>query len=115
MRMLMRFAILSVLLSVLFGCASSGGKQLESRLPPPAAMDRIFLKYKDLPGEKVFVVAVDRDGRWTYGYDYDRASVEEAARNAAAQCDASRKSLNIFARAKLFAVNNNVVYYNQFK
>lgn len=115
MNMLMRFFILSALLAVLSGCATSVEKQLESRMPPPAAMDRIFLKYKALPGEKVFVVAVDRDGKWVYGYDAGRDTKEEAARNAVAQCDTLRQSRNILSPAKLFAVNNDIVYYKQFE
>lgn len=115
MKKMLAFAMMSVLLSLLTGCASTGGKMTEARIAPPPAMDRIYAQYKELPGNKVFVVAADADGRWAYGYDSGRETVEEAARNAAAQCDAMRKNAKVLARPKLFAINNKVVYYNQFK
>ena len=101
MKTLLRFTMLFILLSLICGCAAPGGRPLESRTPPPDSMTRVFLRYKELPGEKVFVVAVDRDGRWAYGYDYNRASAEEAALSASSKCDAMRKKRNIFTRAKM--------------
>jgi len=112
MKAFIKLAVLSALLSVVYGCASSGDK-FETRIPPPDAINSVFMRYKELPGEKVFVVAVDPNGRWTFGYDVNRATLEEAARNAAVKCDEARKKYRVFSKAKLFAVNNEVVYYNQ--
>ena len=66
-----------------------------------------------MPGQKVMVVAVDPTGEWSFGYDDNRATLEEAAKNAATKCDKEREERKVFTKAKLFAVNNEIVYYNQ--
>ncbi len=110
MKMFAKLAFLSVLLVTLFGCASSG--IYETHLPPPEDMNPVFMRYKELPGQKVFVVAVDPNGRWAFGYDNGRETLAEAAQAAAVKCDEARKKFNILSKANLFAVNNEVVYYN---
>jgi len=112
MKSLIKIVLLSALLSTVYGCASSGDK-FESRIAPPEAMSPIFLRYKELPGQKVFVVAVDPTGQWAFGYDNNRATLEEAAQNAAIKCDKARLKHQVFTKAKLFAVNDEIVYYNQ--
>lgn len=110
MKSLIKFALVSVLLSTVYGCASSG---FESRLPPPDALNPVFMRYKELPGQKVFVIAVDPTGQWAFGYDHSRVTLEEAAQNAAVKCDTARSKHQVLATGKLFAVNDEVVYYNQ--
>jgi len=112
MKVFIKLAVLSALLSVVYGCASSGDK-FETRTPPPDALNPVFMRYKELPGEKVFVVAVDPTGQWAFGYDSNRETLEEAAVNAAVKCDEARKKHRVFTKAQLFAVNDEVVYYNQ--
>jgi hypothetical protein len=75
-------------------------------------MNPIFLRYKELPGNKVFVVAVDPTGQWAFGYDHGRETLQEAAENAAIKCDKAREKHQVFNKVKLFAVNNEIVYYN---
>jgi hypothetical protein len=110
MKSLIKITLLSVLISTVYGCASS---DFESRIAPPEALNPVFLRYKELPGQKVFVVAVDPTGQWAFGYDHSRATLEEAAQSAAVKCDVARKKHQVFATGKLFAVNDEVVYYNQ--
>jgi hypothetical protein len=110
MKMFVKLTFLSALLVVLFGCASSGS--YETHLPPPEDMNPVFMRYKELPGQKVFVVAVDPNGRWAFGYDNGRATLTEAAQTAAIKCDQARKKFNILTKAQLFAINDEVVYYN---
>ena len=112
MKSLVKIILLSILLSSVYGCASSG-KKFETRLAPPEAFNPTFLKYKELPGQKVMVVAVDPTGQWAFGYDYNRATLEEAAQNAAVKCDKARDKHEVFTTGKLFAVNDEVVYYKQ--
>ncbi len=112
MKSMIKIALLSVLLSTVYGCASSG-KKFETRLPPPDALNPVFMRYKALPGQKVFVVAIDPTGQWAFGYDKNCTTLEEAARNAAIRCDKERKKHKVFTSAKLFAVNDEIVYYNQ--
>ena len=65
------------------------------------------------------VVAVDpiplgitREPNWAFGYDDSRATLEEAAKNAAIKCDKARKKHKVFAKGKIFAINDEVIYYN---
>jgi len=114
MKLFTKFALLAVLLSSVFGCATSGDK-FQARLTPPDAFNPIFMSYKELPGEKVLVVAVDPGGRWAFGYDYGQDDLTVAAENAAIKCDKARKKFKVFTKAKIFAVNNEVIYNNEFK
>ena len=111
MKKLLKFALLAVLLSALCGCASSGEKY-ETRLTPPDAFSTHWLDYQKLPGQKVMTIAVDPTGQWAFGFDYDRETIEEAAQNAALKCDKAREKHQVFTRAKLFAVNDEIVYNN---
>ncbi len=112
MKALIKIVLLSALLSTVYGCASSG-KKFETRLAPPEAFNLNFLQYKEQPGQKVMVVAVDPNGQWAFGYDYNRATLEEAAEKAAVKCDKARSDNMVFTRGKLFAVNDEIVYYKQ--
>lgn len=108
---MMRFIKTSLMLLIfaaLFGCASD----YETRLPPPEALNPVFMRYKELPGQKVFVIAVDPTGQWAFGYDHSRETLEQAAESAAVKCDKARLKHRVFAKAKIFAVNDEVVYYN---
>lgn len=112
MKLFVKFFIFAVILSAVCGCATSGVEgEYETRLMPPQDLNPIFMKYKELPGNKVFVVAVDPTGQWAFGYDHSRATLEEAAQNAAIKCDRAREKHQVFSKAKLFAVNDDVVYY----
>lgn len=114
MKLLMKFTLLAILLFSVFGCATSGEK-FEARLTPPDSFNPIFMRYKELPGEKVLVVAVDPGGRWAFGYDHSQNDLQTAAENAAVKCDKARKKFKVFTKAKIFAINDDVIYYNQFK
>jgi hypothetical protein len=111
MKNLIRLLLLSVLLSVLFGCTTTDEKY-ETLLRPPDSFNPVYLRYQALPGQKVMVVAIDRGGNWAFGYDHDRDSLEEATKNATVKCDRAREKHNVFTSAKLFAVNDEIVYYD---
>ena len=114
MKKLLSLLLLSIVLSVVSGCATNG--EYETRLPPPDAFNPVFLRYQELPGEKIMVVAIDLSGNWAFGYDHSRETLQDAAETAAIKCDKAREKHKVFNKAKLFAVNNEVVYYNnQFK
>ncbi|MBL7016037.1 MAG: hypothetical protein ISR84_00610 [Kiritimatiellales bacterium] len=114
MKLFIKFALLAVLLSSVFGCATSGEK-FEARLTPPDAFNPIFLRYKEMPGEKIIVVAVDPGGRWAFGYAHSKDTLQEAAKDAAIKCDKARKKHKVFTKAKIFAVNDDVIYYKEFE
>jgi len=115
MKKLIHLLLLSVLLSVLFGCTTAD-RDYETRLRPPDDFNPVYLRYKELAGEKIMVIAIDMGGHWAFGYDHNRNSLSEAAENAAIKCDKARKKHKVFNKAKLFAVNDEIVYFdNQFK
>ena len=114
MKLFAKAALFAVLLSTVFGCATSSDR-FEARLTPPDGFNPIVMRYKQLPGEKVIVVAVDPGGRWAFGYDHGQGSLQEAAKNAAMKCDKARAKHKVFTKAKIFAINDEVVYYNEFK
>ncbi len=113
MKLFIKFALLATLLFTLFGCATSGDK-FEVRLTPPDAFNPIFLRYKGLSGEKVMVVAIDPGGRWAFGYDHSRETLQNARERATLKCDRARKKHKVFTKAKIFAINDEIVYYNEF-
>ena len=114
MKLFAKFALLAVLLSTVFGCVNPG-EPFQVRLTPPDSFNPVFLRYKEKPGEKVIVVAVDPGGRWAFGYDHSRDNLQEAAKNAAMKCDKARDKHKVFTKARIFAINDTVVYYDEFK
>ena len=112
MKLFAKISLLVVVLISLFGCAGSG--TFETHLSPPEDFNPIFLEYKKLGGEKVMVVAIDPGGHWAFGYDHNRANLREAAESAAVKCDEARKKHEVYTKAKIFAVNNDIIYYDQY-
>lgn len=111
MKPFMMSVLLCILAATVCGCASD---TVRARIAPPEEMEPALRHYEKLPGNKVFVVAVDPTGQWAFGCDGDRATVEEAARNAAVKCDAARLEKKVFNKAVLYDVNGRTVYYNQY-
>jgi hypothetical protein len=103
--------LVSMLLAVT-GCKSS---DYQTRIDPPDAFSPVFLGYKDVPTNKVMVIAVDPVGQWAYGYEHSCATLEEAAEKAAIKCDQERLKFGVFNKARLFAINDEIVYYDQAK
>ena len=113
MKLLAQFASVIVLFSTLVGCATSG-EHYEVRLAPPDTFNPTFMKYKELPGEKVMAIAVDPNGQWAFGFDHSQDSLETASTNAIAKCDRAREDYQVFSKSKIFAVNNDIIYYDDF-
>jgi hypothetical protein len=116
MKMFIKFVLLSAVLVTLCGCKSG---TYEACYEPPDAFSPVFLRYKEMPGQKVMVIAVDpkpsdmtREPNWAFGYDDSRATLEEATTNAMIKCEKARKKHKVFANAKIFAINDEVIYYN---
>lgn len=108
MKTFIKATLLFALLTTVFGCASG---TYETRRAPPDTFNSIFMQYKELPGQKVMMVAVDPSGVWAFGYDFNKATVEEAAQNATIKCDKSREKYSVFTKASPFAINDEIVYY----
>ena len=116
MKKLIGLLLLSVLFFTIVGCATPDGDKVDLRLRPPEAFNPIYMRYQELTGEKIMVIAIDTEGQWAFGYDHNRDSLAEAAETAAIKCDKARKKFMVRTEAKLFAVNDKIVYYDcQFK
>ena len=116
MKKLLQLILMSVVLVSICGCATTDRKKYETRLRPPDEFNPVWMRYQELPGEKVMVIAVDMDGAWAFGYDHGLSSLAEAAESATIKCDKTRKQHKVFTKPKLFAVNDKIVYYDeQFK
>jgi hypothetical protein len=113
MKLLTQLAFVAAILSSVVGCSTD--KQFTTRLPPPDEFNTYFQRYKELPGEKIMVVAVDPgQDNWAFAFDDSKDSLQDAAKNAAIKCDTARKKFNVFSKGKIFAINNDVVYYDNF-
>lgn len=113
MKSAVRFCLMLAGLLVVAGCATSGDNSFRPKLPPPDVMNPVYMEYTQMPPNKVFVVAVDPDGTWAFGFDYGRETIEEAARNAAVKCDKARERHGVHTKGSLFAVNDEIVYYKR--
>jgi hypothetical protein len=113
MKLFFKALILAVAVTALFGCSTMTDEQYETRLQPPESFNPIFLRYKELPGQKVIVVAVDPGGHWAFGFDHGRDTLQEAAENAALKCDTAREKHKVYTKAKIFALNDDVIYYDK--
>lgn len=93
------------------GCASKS-----AYIPkiPPKAMAQIQ-EYKELEGNKVFVIAVDPSGKFASGYDYGKPTVKEALSVASEQCEASREAFGVLSKTYIYAINDSVVYADLIK
>ena len=116
MKTLIKLVLLSAVLVMLGGCTS---EPYETRYAPPDAFNPVFLRYKEMPGQKVMFVAIDpaplgisRDPNWAFGYDDGRATLEEATTNALMKCEIARKKHKVFTKSKIYAINDEVVYFN---
>lgn len=76
-------------------------------------MSPVYMRYLEEPANKVFVVAVDPDGTWAFGYDFGMETVEEAADSAMEKCDVARERHGVHTEASIFAINDEIVYYNR--
>lgn len=114
MKLLIKSVLFVALLTTVFGCATSEDK-FEARLQPPDAFNKTFMLYKQKPGQKAIAVAVDPGGRWAFGFDHDRDTIEEAKKNAIIKCSKACEGYQVFTKPTIFAINDEVVYYDQFK
>jgi hypothetical protein len=91
--------------ALMAGCASN------TYVPKiPAKAQAVIREYNEKPGNKVFILAVDPNGEFAYGYEYGKATVKEAAKAAVEQCDASREAYGVMGKPYVYAINNKVVY-----
>lgn len=106
MKGLMAFFSVATMVAFLSGCASD--VVYVPKIPPQAQAK--LLDYFEQPDNKVFVIAIDPGGDFSYGYDYGKATLKEAAKVAVEKCDAQREAHGIIAKPYIYAINNKVVY-----
>ncbi|VGO21484.1 hypothetical protein [Pontiella sulfatireligans] len=107
MKSLAKVLSVSVVLAVVAGCASNDVVYIP-KVPTPA--EAKLLDYFDQPNNKVFLLAVDPSGDFSFGYDYGKATVKEALKVATEKCDANREAHGIVAKPYIYAINDDVVY-----
>jgi len=106
MKAFVRFLSVFVIVAVVAGCASD--TVYVPRIP--AAAQAKLLDYFEQPDNKVFIIAIDPSGEYTFGYDYGKPTLKAAAKVAIEKCDASRKSRGVVAPPYIYALNDKVVY-----
>ena len=92
----------------LAGALGTGSATADVQVPP--ASHAKLTDYFAQPTNKVFVIAIDPGGDFSWGYGYGKSTVKEAATVAVEQCDAARAEQGILTKARLYAINNRVVY-----
>jgi hypothetical protein len=106
MKVFAKFLFVSVVISMVAGCASD-----VVYIPKvPQAAQAKLLDYKAQPGNKVFILAVDPGGDFAFGYDYGKATLKEAVEVATKKCDVNREAHRISAKPYIYALNDVVVY-----
>lgn len=96
----------TVVLSVLTGCASNG---VYVPKVPFKAQAKI-MEYNEQPESKIFILAVDLNGRFAYGSASGQESLKEAAKIAVAMCDESRAAQGVSGKPYIYSINDKVVY-----
>jgi len=106
MKVFMKFLAVSIGLAVVAGCASS-----TVYVPKvPSKVQAQLLNYFELSDNKVFVLAVDPNGDYAFGFDQGKSTLKEAAKVATEMCDANRRARGVFAKPYIYAINDKVVY-----
>ena len=107
MKVLAKISCVALMAAVFAGCASKD----HAFIPKiPAEAQAKLLDYFEQPDNKVFIIAIDPNGDYAYGYEYGAPTLKEAAKVAVEKCDASREASGIIARPYVYALNNKVVY-----
>jgi len=107
MKVFVRFLFASVLVVMFAGCASDDIAYVP-KIPPHAQAK--LLDYYAQPDSKVFVIAVDANGDYAFGYDYGKPTLDDAYKVAMDKCNASREATGVIAKPYVYALNNKVVY-----
>ena len=106
MKLLTRFLCAGVFVSIVAGCASNSS--YVPRLPTHAKA--MYADYLNMPGNKVFVVAVDPSGEFAVGYDCGNISKEAAYSAALEQCKANAAEYGVLTEPMVYDINGTVVY-----
>lgn len=82
-------------------------------LPPEAKT--LVAEYMKKPENKVFIIAVDPDGRFACGRSSGEPTLQKALLVAVKQCDQERKAKGIAMPRVIYALNNKVVYAEKYE
>ena len=80
------------------------------RIRAPEKLEQGFEAYRVYPNEKVFAVALDARGRWTFGFFTGERSHEDAAERALAECRRRLPWYGIEADCRIYASNETIVW-----
>ena len=106
MKVLTKVLCVGMMIAVVAGCASD--VVYVPSLPTHA--QSLYLDYQSQQDNKVFVVAIDPNGDFAVGYDYGKATKNEAYQSALAQCKANCEKYGVLTEPLVYAINDEVVY-----
>jgi hypothetical protein len=106
MKAVAKFLCVGMAVAFIAGCASD--VVYVPKVPQKA--QAALLDYYDQPDNKVFVIAIDPNGDYAFGYDYGKATTKEAAQVAAEMCQSNSEAAGVLAKPYVYAINNKVVY-----
>lgn len=106
MKVLTKLLCVGMFVVLVAGCASDG--PYVPTLPTHA--QSLYMDYQSQPKNKVFVVAIDPNGDFAVGYDYDKPTTKEAYQVALAQCKENCKTYGVLSDPHIYAVNDKIVH-----
>jgi len=72
------------------------------------------LKYKKYKKHKALAIAVDRDGKYSYGYSYNKSSIKKAIRKALKGCNKSKLRYKVNSQCKIYKVDDAIRFKSDF-
>ncbi len=71
-------------------------------------LEKMMTAYHQMPGHKSFFIAIDRKGRYAYGYAHDYGTVKEATKFAFKRCEEGRKKMKLNEICSPYLVDDHV-------
>lgn len=106
MKLLAKVCCSAALIAIVAGCASDS-----AYIPKvPVGAQQALLDYEKLPGNKVFIMAVDPGGDFAYAFESGSATLKMAAKVAVEKIDVQREENGVVGRPYVYALNDKVVW-----
>lgn len=100
------------LIAICLIVTACAGQKTQFTPLPPEEMNMSFLRYKEAAGKKAYALAADPSGPWAFAYSFSKSSQAEADEEALRRCNTVRTKYDVLSKPRLFAQDNEVVYYN---
>lgn len=102
---------LSAVLLGLSGCVSS---KMNVDQNTTSEFDVFFDKYKTYNAKKAIAMAIDKDGKYAYGYAYGYPTKISVVKRAIEECEKNKIKHNVDTKAecKIYALGNKIMKQN---